>query len=142
MKRVNLPNGWADLREPADVTERGRRPIKRIQSQLAARPVFQSAVATAQRERKGKTLSQESQLKIAAGMGDAFDLLEDLNDHLVAALVAAWSYEAPVSADAVQDLPGLDLDALREACAPYMQQIMPDFEPTPDADSPTEPSVA
>jgi hypothetical protein len=141
MNRVTLPNGYADLRDPADVRERQRRPLKRIQAQLAARPAFAQAVTAAQRQGKGKALSADAQLKIAAGMGDAFDLLEDLNDYLVVALVAGWSYGDDVSLEAVQDIPGRDLDALREACAPFLAAIMPDFEATPEADSPIAPSV-
>jgi hypothetical protein len=75
-------------------------------------------------------------------MGEAFDLLEDLNDALVVALVAGWSYGFGVSVDSVQDLPGRDLDALRAAVSPYLSQLNPDFDPSPAADSPTGASVA
>jgi len=44
--------------------------------------------------------------------------------------------------DSVQDLPGRDLDALRTAVSPFLSQLNPDFDPSPDADSPTEASVA
>lgn len=141
MQHLTLPSGaTADLREIADVTERQRRPIKRIQTKLAGLPAFVNAVAEAQAQGDGVDLSPDQQLKIAAGMGEAFDLLEDLNDALVAALVAGWSYGFAVSADAVQDLPGRDLDALRTAVSPFLAQLSPDFEVSPDADSPTEAS--
>lgn len=141
MIRVSLPSGaTADLRPSADVTERQRRPIKRIQAQLGAKPAFVAAIGEA-KDVEGE-LSAEAQLKIAAGMGDAFELLEQLNDFLVAAVVAGWSYDFPVSADAVQDLSGRDLDALREKVAPYMAELSPGFEPTPEDESPTEPSTA
>lgn len=149
MIHLNLPSGaTADIRAVADVTERSRRPIKRIQSKLGANAEFTAAVSTAQTiqskaKAKGKEdapLSAKDQLSIAAGMGSAFDDLELLNDLLVTAMVAGWSYDFPVSADACQDLPGRDLDALREACSPYLAQLLPGFEPTPDADSPTDPS--
>jgi hypothetical protein len=145
MIHVNLPSGaTADLRDVAEVTERQRRPIKRIQAQLAARPAFAAAVKEAQAIAKaaGTDLSPEAELRIAAGMGDAFDLLEDLNDSLVAALVAGWSYGFAVTVDAVQDVPGADLDALRKECAPYLPKLLPDFEPSADTDSPTAPSGA
>jgi hypothetical protein len=139
---VTLPSGaTADLRPVADVTERQRRPIKRIQAKLAGMPAFAGAVAEAQKAGDA-VLTPDQQLRIAGGMGEAFDLLEDLNDALIVAAVRGWSYDFPVSLDACQDLPGRDLDALRSATAPYMQALMPDFDPTPDADSPTEPSVA
>jgi hypothetical protein len=143
MQRINLPSGaTADLREVADVTERGRRPIKRIQTRLAGLPAFVNAVEEAQSQAEGVDLTPEAQLKIAAGMGEAFDLLEDLNDSLVVALVAGWSYAFPVSVDACQDLPGRDLDALRAAVSPYLAQLNPDFDPSPETDSPTVASVA
>lgn len=143
MNHITLPSGaTADIREVADVTERQRRPIKRIQTKLAAIPEFADAVREAQDKTEDGELSPEAQLTIAAGLGEAFDLLEDLNDALVAALTAGWSYGFAVSADAVQDLPGRDLDALRNAVAPFLAQLAPDFEPSPDADSPTEASGA
>jgi hypothetical protein len=143
MIHLTLPSGaTADLREVADVTERQRRPIKRIQTKLAGLPEFASAVATAQAQGEGTELTPEEQLTIAAGLGEAFDLLEELNDALVVALVAGWSFAFGVNVDAVQDLPGRDLDALRKAVAPFLSQLSPDFEPSPDPASPTVASVA
>ncbi len=143
MIRVNLPSGgWADIRDVADVTERQRRPIKRAQSKLGANGEFLAAVKAAQDLKGDETeLTPAEQSEIAAGLGSAFDDLEELNDLLVAALVAGWSYGDVVTADACQDIPGRDLDALREAVTPYMAQLMPGFEPSPDPDSPTGPST-
>jgi hypothetical protein len=143
MKRIDLPSGaTADIREVADVTERQRRPIKRIQTRLAGLPAFVNAIDEAKAQSEGEELSPETQLKIAAGMGEAFDLLEELNDSLVAALVAGWSFPFAVSVDAVQDLPGRDLDALRTAVSPYLSQLNPDFDPSPEPESPSVASVA
>jgi len=143
MLRKNLPSGaTADIREVADVTERQRRPIKRMQAKLGANGEFLSAVKAAQDLKGGDDveLTPAEQSAIAAGMGSAFDDLESLNDLLVAALVAGWSYDFPVSEDACQDLPGRDLDALREAVSPYMAQLLPGFEPSPEPESPIVPS--
>jgi hypothetical protein len=143
MQHITLPSGaTADIRDVADVTERGRRPIKRIQTRLAGLPDFVHAVEEAKQQKDDEELTPEQQLTIAAGMGEAFDLLEDLNDALVVALVAGWSYGFGVSVDSVQDLPGRDLDALRAAVSPYLSQLNPDFDPSPAADSPTGASVA
>lgn len=143
MQRINLPSGaTTDLRDVADVTERQRRPIKRIQTKLAGLPAFVNAVEEAKAQTDGVALTPDQQLKIAAGMGEAFDLLEELNDALVVALTAGWSYTFGVSVDAVQDLPGRDLDALRAAVAPFLAQLNPDFDPSPDPASPTVASVA
>lgn len=142
MIRITLPSGaTADLRDVADVTERQRRPLRKIQAQLGGNAEFANAVRVAQEMRgDAADLPPEDQLRIAAGMGAAFDDLETLNDLLVAAITAGWSYDFPVSADACQDLPGTDLDALRAACSPFLAQLMPGFEPTPDPESPIVPS--
>ncbi|MDH6123860.1 MULTISPECIES: hypothetical protein [unclassified Kitasatospora] len=142
---VTLTSGAvATLRDVADITERQRRPIKRIQSKLAALPTFVAAVQEAEAAQKvsGGSLTTEQQLSIAAGMGEAFDLLESLNDFLIVAVVRGWTYEFPVDVDRVQDLPTKDVDQLREVCAPFLKELMPNFEPTTDAASPTEPSAA
>jgi hypothetical protein len=145
MQRINLPSGaTADLRDVADVTERMRRPVKRLQAKLTAIPEFGAAVREAEAAQKTADgeLSPDQQMEIAAGMGAAFDVLEDLNDALCAAMVAGWSFGGAVSADAMQDLPGRDLDALRTACTPFLPQLNPNFEPSPDDASPIEPSGA
>jgi hypothetical protein len=145
MQHLTLPSGaTADLRDVADVTERMRRPVKRLQAKLTAIPEFAVAVRDAQAAEKSADgeLTPDQQIEIAAGLGAAFDVLEDLNDALCAALVAGWSLGFAVSADAMQDLPGRDLDALRKACGPFLAELNPDFEPSPAADSPTAPSIA
>ncbi|RCH68720.1 hypothetical protein DT019_08580 [Streptomyces sp. SDr-06] len=90
----------------------------------------------------GAELSPEAELRVAAGMGDAFDLLEELNDALVVALVAGWSYGFAVTLDSVQDVPGEDLDALRKECSPYLAKLLPDFDVSAESDSPIAPSGA
>jgi hypothetical protein len=144
-QHLTMPSGaTVDLRDVSDVTERQRRPIKRINSKLAALPSFVAAVQEAEAAQKvsGEALTMDQQLSIAAGMGEAFDLLEALNDNLIVAAVRGWSYGFPITEDSVQDLPTRDLDALRETVAPFLRELMPNFEPTPDADTPTGPSVA
>lgn len=143
MIHLNLPSGAsADIRDAADVTERQRRPIKRIQSKLAANVEFSAAVRTAEAAKGDDgTLSAADQSAIAEGMGSAFDDLETFNDLLVAAFVAGWSYDFPVSVDACQDLPSRDLDALREHVTPLMKVLMPGFETSVDDESPTVPST-
>ena len=137
--RVSLPNGaWADFRPVSDITERMRRPIKKLSTQLAAHPDFVAAVQSAQ----GKEMTQAEQLQIAAVMGDAFDVLEELQDRLVCAAVRGWSYGPDITPDALLDVPSGALDALREAAAPYQSGLNPSFEPTTESDTPTGPSNA
>jgi hypothetical protein len=136
----DLPSGAsAELRDVKDVTDRQRRPIRKIQTVLAGNAKFIDAVTEAGKT-GGKDLTEDQQRAIAEGMGDAFDPLENLNDLLVVAAVQSWSYDFPVSVDNCQDLPARDLDALRKASAPFLRELMPDFDPTPEADSPIAPS--
>ncbi|MEV6046035.1 hypothetical protein [Streptomyces xanthochromogenes] len=140
--RVPLPGGWADLRPVCDITERMRRPIKRLSARLSSYPAFMEAIKEAQTKGDGANLSTEDQMKVAATMGDAFDVLEELQDQLVIAATRGWSWDFPVTADAVLDLPTPALDELRKAVSPYQNALNPDFEPSPDPASPTEPSSA
>jgi hypothetical protein len=135
--RVSLPNGgWADLRPVSDITERMRRPIKKLSTQLASHPEFVAAVSSAQ----GRELTQAEQLELAGAMGGAFDILEELQDRLVCAAVRGWSYPVDISPDGLLDISAAALDALREYAAPYQSALNPDFEPTTESDSPTGPS--
>jgi hypothetical protein len=140
MIRVTLPSGaTADLRPVEDITERQRRPIKRVQTQLAKLSDFGAAIEKAQAiETSGKgKLSKADQDTIAEGLGEAFDPLEELNDRLIVAAVMGWSYPFPVEYDAVLDLPARDLDRLRELVSPYLPQLMPDFSVNKDRETPT-----
>lgn len=139
--RIPLPGGWADLRPTCDITERMRRPIKKLSAKLSSYPQFMAAVTEADASMKGGAeLTQAEQLQIAASMGEAFDVLEELQDRLVVAAVRGWSFDLPVDAESILDLPTAALDALREAASPYQSALNPDFSPTPEADSPTGPS--
>ncbi|MGW1623037.1 hypothetical protein [Streptomyces sp. NPDC002172] len=144
--RHQMPDqGWVDLREPAEVSERLRRPIRTIQMKLAQNPAFASVVKDA-KDKGVKALEDidESQaVEMASAMGDeAFDLMDELNDRLIISRVAGWSYGDEVSLDALQDLPGAVYDKLKEMCAEGALQGGPDFSPSTEADSPTEPSTA
>lgn len=142
--RIELPGGCADLRPVSDITERMRRPIKRLSAKLTSYPAFMDAVQGAQQATGGgkSELTESEKLAIAASMGEAFDVLEELQDALVVAVTRGWSWDAPVTPDGVLDLPGPALDALRQAVAPYQRALNPNFEPTPDPASPTGPSSA
>lgn len=138
--RIELPGGWADLRPVADITERMRRPIKRASTKLTSFPSFMSAVREGQAATKdGREMTMDEQLAIAANMGDAFDVLEEVQDLLVVAAVMGWSWEVPITQDGVLDLPTPALDALRKAVSPYQKALNPNFQPTPE-EGPTVPS--
>jgi signal transduction histidine kinase len=141
-----LPDGgWADLRDPADVSERLRRPVRAIQMRLAQNPAFSEVVADA--KKKGvqamDDIDEAKAVEMATVMGeDAITLMDDLNDRLIVSRVAGWSYEAEVTIDALQDLPGGAYDELKKLCAEGALSSGPDFSPSTEADSPTGPSTA
>lgn len=143
--RHALPNGaHADLRDHADVSERLRRPVRAIQMKLAKDPAFSGVVDAA---KKGgadsvKDIDEDSAASMVSAMGDdAAALLDDLNDKVVLTRVVGWSFDLPVSADSLLDLPGPVYDRLRELCAEGALESTPDFSPSTDTASPTEPST-
>jgi hypothetical protein len=66
--------------------------------------------------------------------------MSDLNDRVVLAMVKAWSLNVPIEVEPLLDLPGNVYDSLREQCAPFLNDLMPDFGPSEDPESPTDPS--
>ena len=114
MDKVSLPgDAWAQLRDPDTVTERQRKP-------------FVTAIG-----RVAKADGMDD-----GGMGALFDV----QDCLVLAMVQEWSFEFPVTADGLLDLPHKAISALRVECAKFQDELMPDFGPTKDPDTPTAPS--
>lgn len=144
--RHQMPGeGWVDARDVADVPERLRRPVRTIQMKLAQNPAFQGVVEDA--KKKGvkalEDIDEAQAVEMASVMGDeAFDLMNDLNDRLIISRVVGWSYGDEVSMDALQDLPGAVYDKLQKMFAENALEGGPDFSPSPEADSPTEPSTA
>ena len=114
MTRLDLPAGaWAELRDPEAVTERQRKP-------------FIGALGRAAK---------------AEGSEDGgLSAMIEVQDSLVMAMVVAWSFESPVVADSLLDLPHKTVSVLRTACMKYQSELLPDFGVDPDPASPTEPS--
>jgi hypothetical protein len=121
MPNIDVPNGWIELRDPKLVSERLRRPIMAKASQLSA-----------------------SSNKAAEGEVDADSLngMFEFNDLLAVALVKAWSFEEPITVDGMLDLPTASYDAIQKIVAPLLSELLPSFEASPEADSPTDPSDA
>jgi hypothetical protein len=145
ISRHQLPgDGWVDMRDAADVSERLRRPVRAIQMKLAANPAFKDVIADA--KKKGVTslddIDEQQAIGMVAQMGDAADQMDELNDRLIISRVAGWSYDSDVSLDALQDLPGPVYDKLKEMCAEGALEGGPDFSPSQDNESPTVPSTA
>lgn len=128
--RVDLPDGWAELRDPRKVTVGQRRPAEDAQIDLidAARPDQIEAI---------KRGDEEALFRIGAP-GSLIRAMRKLNELLVVALVDSWSFGAPVSIDGLLDLPGPSYEELLTQAAPLARELMPDMTPeaaeTPDGE--------
>ena len=114
MTRLDLPGGaWAELRDPEAVTERQRKP-------------FIGALGRAAK---------------AEGSEDGgLTAMIEVQDTLVMAMISSWSFELPIAADSLLDLPHKTVSALRTACTKFQAELLPDFGVDPDPASPTVPS--
>lgn len=131
--------GTVDLRDVADIPERLRRPQRRIQMMLAANPAFSDVIKKASRTGVANVddFSEDQAVTMVSEMGaDSFELLDQLNDTAILARVMGWSFDAPVTADGLQDLPGAVYDELKALCAKGALEGT-DFSPSQDEASPT-----
>lgn len=121
MSRVDLPDGgWAELAAPKKVSERKRRRY------IHAMTEFNKSTQTIPRDAKGE-------LDPTGFGGVQQDLLDAALDLLTVALVTAWSYEAPIAIESLEDFPVDVFDAIRRACNDLAPQLMPDLvSPDPD----------
>lgn len=113
--RVDVFNGWVELRDPKLVPERLRRPI--VQSSV-------SAVALADIDIE----APENAEKVA----DVIGFYSEFNDLLAVALVESWSFPDAISIETLQELPGATYDDIRKAVAPFVSALLPDFGVDPD----------
>lgn len=123
MTRISLPDEqWAELHNPRKVTEKRRRPY------ISAMTAFN---AIAPRDEKGELVSMAMGSEVAGLLDTALDLL-------TVALVRAWSFDLPITTDALQDLPVDAFDALRRAVNAVSHELLPNFSPTPDPKATTD----
>lgn len=145
MTRHDLTSGgWVELRPAKAVPERLRRPVKTRMTRLLANKAFAETVGMAQADGLAslQDIDDERATELVEQMADSLPLLDEVNDLVVVARVAAWSYGDSVTVDALLDLPGDVYDELRALCAAGVADLMPDFGPSQDEKSPTVPSTA
>jgi hypothetical protein len=135
--RIELSNsGWAELRDPAAVPVRLRRPVEKMLFDIS-----QSNGTEALANNAGD--QEQAAAELAANIdGELFSKFNDLNDLLILARVAAWSFDLPITLDSVLDLPAGDYYLLQEATAKDITEMMPNFAQDTDPSSPTLPSNA
>jgi len=134
--KVPLPSGgWLELRDPEDVTERQRRSVANVLGRLS--PDMKRMLSSG-KPQEADTLAEAGLEVVLAANETDMDTFDALNDALAAALIVSWSYELPVTADAMADLPSRDYRAVQVAVAPYIGDFMGlNTDPSPDPDSPT-----
>jgi hypothetical protein len=148
---VDLPNGqWAVFRDPDDITDKQRRPLTRLQAVVESRGLLQALRVAEARVNLLKENPDDKDLLAAAKEAEAevtrltteetLELFEQLNDLAVIAFTEAWSFDKPVTLEEFGTLKWGESTALRTAVAPLALRLFPSFDPTPEADSPTEPS--
>jgi len=159
-ERVDLPSGnHAILRDPETITVKMRKPLQRIQMRLGFDSDLQSLVRYQMRVMRELTAAQKaaadagaefdlesfepslpSPVRQAELSDEQLDLLGDLATTSTVTLIESWSFSAPVTRDALEDLPPKDFEALVEVAAKYRDDLIPNFDVDPDPESPIEPS--
>jgi len=135
--RIELSNsGWAELRDPAAVPVRLRRPVEKMLFDIS-----QSNGTEALANAAGDQEQAAAEL-VANIDGELFSKFNDLNDLLILARVAAWSFDSPITLDSVLDLPAGDYYLLQEVAAKDITEMMPNFARDYNPSSPTLPSNA
>ena len=120
--------GWVEVRALIDVTERQRRRARVALSGLS--PAAKMAM------NGGSTDDM-----VGAFTANDSQLLYELNDIVAVEQIVAWSYETPVTTDSLLDLTGRDYEEILAITAGGVSAFFgTDFGPTPDPESPTQPS--
>jgi hypothetical protein len=143
--RHDLPGGWAEIRDPGEVPERLRQPVKVASARLAQyrgmRKAAEAATAAGVTDSASLAgLDEATEDALAREMGDAMGDLVTLQNLVIVSRVAAWSFSDTVTLDALLDLTSVQYDALETLCG-RSSDLQEDLGPNPDPQSPTQPSA-
>jgi hypothetical protein len=145
MGKVTLPgDNWALLRPADEVLERHARPLRQLQQRFALSNAAGAFLGLTDSERQALTEREMfDRMKAAGASADDLDMLDRINDLLIEAFVKEWSFDAPVSAEGLLDLPGQARAALvaecEKAAGPLLsgdtsdEDVLDDDSPTPAA---------
>lgn len=150
MSDLTLPSGaTVTLRAPKDVPEYLRRPVTKAFMQMQrlndteAEAAEAAAAADADAASDAPALSKAERRALrdeqVAALEEALDFSSNLNDLVAVALIEAWSLPREVSVESIQQLAGQDYDALRNEVAPMLLELIPDFGPDPEPETPSQP---
>lgn len=140
MTRLDLPDGqWAELASPRKVSDRRRRAFLSAAADFNAATNDLPMVPGPVNEETGQAGSPQPDPR--AMNGEQTELQFAMFDKLVLCFVKAWSLDAPIDLETVQDLDGDTKDVLVKTCLPLLVEMMPDYSPDPDPKAPTSPSA-
>lgn len=133
MSRIDVPHGWAELRDADEIPRKAARRFRKVLYSLASgADLDPSKSQDEQAAEVGKSM-----LASENGM----DGIEDMAESMVLAVVREWSFGA-VCQEVLDELPDSAVDAIYDECqrGGYIEKLMPDFSVSPEEDSPTPPS--
>lgn len=123
MRRLTVPGGWVDVREPEDVPERLRRRVTTMSSRAAS---------------MAGRLADDT----AAAEAEDVQFVLEFNDAIALCLVMGWSWDFPVTSDGLLDLPGPAYDAIVQHAQSQIARLVPSFAVDPNPKVTTENSSA
>jgi len=147
-RRIDLPGGhWAVRRDPATVTRRQRRPVEDAMGDVRGEIINLIAAANEKLEKARQVGDDEAIAVAQTAQRRATDQLtraeraslRDANEAAIVALLESWSFDGPITLDAVLDLPGPVGDALQAAVAPLTAAMFLNTTPDPMNPNPTAP---
>lgn len=126
---------YAVLRDADQIPRKAARKFRKVLYKVAApaADVDQTLDDEAKALAAGRALMASS---------DGMDGIEDMAEAMVLAAVSEWSF-GEVTAEVMDSMPDAAVQAIYDACQEqgFIEKLMPDFEPSPDPDSPTRPST-
>lgn len=153
--RLELPDGWADIRDPKKVAYGRRKPVSKAGIKLARYRADLEELAAASKAREASEAHPEILGVVPIGPSEKaeaeeapanyipteeeVEMLEALQEAATVALVNAWSWEFPVSIEGLQELPGDAARELVEHCTVHVEALFTNTDPSPDESSPTTP---
>lgn len=134
-KRVELPRGnWVELRDPYEVSERERRPLKR----------FFLAKGKSKDERGGDVIATPRAPQLGGvpvedeDTDEKLEMLESYERELMLFFATSWSFTQEITHGGLQDLPGYAYAAIDNAVGPRIEILFPNLSKK-DPENPTTP---
>lgn len=126
--KVELPGGnWVELRDPYNVTERERKPLKRAfiamgkAGQAAEKPGDAAVTTPLPPQLGGRNFEPDVDLDLR------LDAMEDFESKIMVFFVEAWSFDSEPSEDALLDIPATAYIAIDEAVGERMGVLFPEL---------------